>query len=149
LHAFFHQNISISNEYTIDPKIFEKLFKVKYDRLRLTILESLDGTIENFTLLNKSDDWMHEKEYRMFVPRDHRDEYGTNNEGHIDKDIDLFRIPGDAISKVILGARSEKRRIIQEITESKKQNPQLANLIVEEGVVHPGLYHIEHKKLDL
>jgi len=146
-HKFFNQTINTTKEYTLKNQLLGRLFRVKYDKTRLSIYESLTNLPDSLNILNKSDDWMHEKEYRMFLPRDLRDSYGLSSDGKIDKKIDLFRIPGDAISKVILGLRCNKETIISEINHTKTENSKLNKIIIEESISHPKFYHIIHKNI--
>ncbi len=135
-HAFFHQQINTEEKKTIPDELFGKLVPVTYDKVRLkTPVRAKDPFY--FLLKNKGDDWMHEKEVRVFMPLDKKD-----------NGVDLFYIPGDAITKVILGARSKKDQIVKEIRKAKERNPQLRRLVVEEARLHPSLYHVQYNKVE-
>lgn len=146
LHPFFNQTIPPKKSPPEDTSFLGKLHSVSYDRIRHNIEI---GTRSFQNLLRKSDEWMYEKEHRMFLRRGDCDDFGKDSNGNKLDRVNLFRIPEKAIIRVILGERADTEAILQDFLDAKNTNPNLAHIIIEKAELHRDLYHIEHQPLYL
>jgi hypothetical protein len=140
-HPFFNQDIPPIRTPPEDTAYLGKVFPVVYDRVRLDIEY---GTNAIKSLLQKSDEWMYEKEYRMFMRRGDCDELGVDSDGNAMQDVNLFKVPELAITRIIMGERSRKESIKLDFTSALKGNPNLSHIRIEAAELHRDLYHIEH-----
>lgn len=140
-HPFFNQDILPKQKPPEDTSYLGKVFPVVYDRVRLDI-ES--GANNMKSLLQKSDEWMYEKEYRMFMERKDCDELGTDSDGNAMQNVNLFKVPELAITRIIIGERANKELIKLDFIRALKGNPNLSHIKIEAAELHRDLYHIEH-----
>lgn len=142
-NEFFNQTVASTNkslENAINLSLLGKLFPVVYERVRPDYPPVTSGNFTLDVLLQKSDEWMYEKEYRMFMKLHDASLTVKNN----DEIISLFEIPEDAIIRVILGVRSDKNKILNDFEIAVKDNPKLSHIKFESAEQHKDLYHIEH-----
>jgi hypothetical protein len=140
-HTFFNQNILPKQNPPEDTSYLGKVFPVVYDRIRLDI-EFGENAAKH--LLQKSDEWMYEKEYRMFMRRKDCDELGTDSDGNSMQNVNLFKVPELAITRIIMGERANKELIKLGFILALKSNPNLSHIKIESAELHRDLYHIEH-----
>ncbi|MCJ7771719.1 MAG: DUF2971 domain-containing protein [Desulfobacterales bacterium] len=140
-HPFFNQDIPATQDPPENTSYLGKVFPVVYDRVRLDIEFSSDVTK---SLLQKSDEWIYEKEYRMFMRRRDCDELGSDSDGNVLKNVNLFKVPELAITRIIFGERANKEAIILDFISALKGNPNLSHIKFEAAELHRELYHIEH-----
>jgi len=145
-HPFFNQEVKPIKTPTEDTSFLGKVLPVTYDRVRP---EFKGGRNFSEALLSKSDEWMYEKEYRMFLRKNDRDDVGRDKNGNILDHVNLFKIPARAIKRVILGERSAKDKIINDLNGAIFLNPELLNIEIQIAELHKDLYHIEHKKINI
>jgi hypothetical protein len=152
-HPFFNQSITpitanrpidstylASDEaYHINASLLGKVYPIKYERIRLQMTQDLDFT-DIGGLLQKSDEWIYEKEYRMFM----RIKDGKNTTINPKELFTHFELPEKAINKIILGVRSDKSKIVNDFKNAIQLNPNLSHIKLESTVLHKDLYHIEH-----
>jgi len=143
-HPFFNQTISSKevSTFQINSSLLGKVLPVVYERIRPELRPispgNTDTELDEF--LQKSEEWMYEKEYRMFMSLYDADAFKKNN----NEPIHLFEIPEDAITRVILGVRSDKIKIYNDFKTAANINPKLSHIKVEYAELHKDLYHIEH-----
>lgn len=134
-HKFFNQSIDLHSCGILVGNVYP----VSYDRVRSDIIEIPKS------VLHKSDEWMYEKEYRMFMTKkecakSERDENGN--------EINLLEVPEEAITRVIIGANANRENIINEFRAASKKNKKLHHIKLEYGLPHKDLYHIEHHQVE-
>ena len=142
-HPFFNQSISsneVSKMFQINTSLLGKLYPVVYERIRLEMATKPSFDFHFYEYLQKSEEWMYEKEYRMFMNLSDANLTIKKNDAY----ISLFEIPEDAITRIILGVRSDKSKILNDFAESVKMNPKLSHVKLESAELHKDLYHIEH-----
>lgn len=142
---FFNQNISPKRNPPEDTSYLGKVFPVFYDRIKL---DFEFGPIEK-SLLHKSDEWIYEKEYRMFMRREDCNEFGTDADGNKMENVNLFKVPACAITRIIMGKRANKEAIKLDFKNASKDNPRLSHIKIETAELHGELYHIEHIPVNL
>lgn len=144
---FFNQTISSERTsiFQIDTSLLGKVFPVTYERIRPELPLSHLGPFAFDEFLQKSEEWMYEKEYRMFMSL--FDAKVTIKEK--EQLISLFEIPESAITRIIMGVRSDKSKILADFTSAAKNNPKLLHIKVESAELHKELYHIEHHPVAL
>jgi hypothetical protein len=145
-HPFFNQNILPKRNPPEDTSYLGKIFPVVYDRVRLEIEF---GTNVAKPLLQKSDEWMYEKEYRMFMRREDCDELMANPDGNATQNVNLFKVPELAITRIIMGERSNKDAIKLDFITALKGNTNLSHIKIEAAELHRDLYHIEHIPVEI
>lgn len=145
-HPFFNQKVKPIKSPHEDTSFLGKVFPVTYDRVRPEFKIGLNYTE---ALLSKSDEWMYEKEYRMFLRKSDCCEFGKDKDGNTLDYVSLFKIPASAITRVILGERSNKPKIIEGFKKATSSNDELLSIEIEVAELHEDLYHIEHKKLNI
>lgn len=142
-HPFFNQTLppEATSLSQIDASLLGRVFPVTYERIRPELRQvTTPGPIGFEEFLQKSDEWIYEKEYRMFMPLTF-----ANTSFVIDSQIiSLFEIPEAAITRVILGFRSEISKILMDFSIAIDINPKLSHIKLEVGELHKDLYHIAH-----
>ena len=145
-HRFFNQTIKPRASAPFEDTSFcGKMLPVTYDRVRPKFKFGL-----NFSeaILTKSDEWMYEKEYRMFMRKSDCNELAKDKDGNIISHVFLFKIPPDSIKRIIIGERLDHQTVINDFKIAKNKSPELSHVIIEKAEVHMDLYHIEHRKLE-
>lgn len=147
-HPFFNQKIK-PNTPNEDTSFYGKVLPVTYDRVRPKFKFEIRGSF-NFSeaILTKSDEWMYEKEYRMFMRKSDCDEFGKDKDGKILNHVFLFKIPPGSIKRIIIGERLDHKKVISDFKIAKIKSPDLSHVIIEKAELHKDLYHIEHRKLE-
>ena len=131
-NSFFNKQKSEDDE-------LRHLRKVSYSEIRPnTPLNQLRGPD---IFLMKSKEWEYEQEWRMLLPLDDSDR-------KIEKtpyDIHLFRLPFEAITSVIVGARAEQETL-EKIQSAVSSNPELRHVKIYQMSVHPKRFELVMQK---
>lgn len=141
-HPFFDQDI-LPSKPNEDTRWLGKIFPVAYDRVRLNFTANLGYK----ALLIKSDEWMYEKEYRMFMRRNDRTKYAEDECGNVITDIDLFEIPATAVREVIIGVKANKNKIVKDFKLASAVSAKLSHIKLFQAKIHPEIYHIIHNPI--
>jgi hypothetical protein len=140
-HPYFNQDIPPKCNPPEDASYLGKVYPVVYDRIRLDIEF---GANSKKALLQKSDEWMYEKEYRMFMRREDCDQIPVDTAGKAMKDVNLFKVPETSITRILIGVRANKEAIILDFIRALRTNPDLSHIKIETAELHGDLYHIDH-----
>jgi hypothetical protein len=145
-HHFFNQDVPSKQDPPDRTLHLGKVFPVVYDRIRP---DADFGDNYRNSLFQKSDEWMYEKEYRMFMRREDCDEIPVDSAGNKIKDINLFKVPETAITSILIGVRANKEAIKLDLIRALKINPNLSHIKIETAELHSDLYHIEHIPVEI
>ena len=156
-HPFFNQTVhpkkgSIKHDLLkpfdieLDCALLGKVFPVRYERIRMEN-NSAHIHIGIDALLQKSDEWIYEKEYRMFMRISDCDQYGDNKDGTGELEsalVNLFQIPEAAITRIIIGCYANRDTIVEDFKKALDKNANLSHIKLEYASPHKDLYHLEH-----
>lgn len=115
-NEFFHQGKTLKDEYGY-------IRKVEYKN---TIPE-IDPVSDNIAAhyLIKSDEWKYEQEWRMFATVQNAAKQIINN----DSIYDLYKLPSNAIKRIILGCQANPK-FIGLMTEVIKTEPRYSHVVI-------------------
>jgi hypothetical protein len=137
-HTFFNGPNPSDAEFN-----FGMLTKVVYSKDRPKNHVEKTSVLEIIPMLKtKSDEWIKEKEWRVYEMLEKRTEQVTKGS----ETVYLFKLPPDCIKRVVVGYNMDYKNR-KRVVDAVKTNPKLKGIKIEESVLNLDLFSLEYQPL--